>query len=112
MEVPTETQHEDDDQAVASRTNLESEQISMASLAFWVGIFRRNMIQIFGLRKKITKTKNLQTYAIAALIPGMYLGLSCDLKIVPPLIPATPPNATNKALASARFHCPRTLFAW
>ena len=48
---------------------------------------------------------------IVVYMPGLYVGLSCSLNTVLPIIPPIPPAPTSVALASALFHWPRILFA-
>jgi hypothetical protein len=45
------------------------------------------------------------------IIPGLYSGASSVRKTVPPMMPPIPPAPTLSAEVSARFHCPRMLFA-
>ena len=91
--ITAQPQYADDDQAIATVVD-KNETVSKSPVP------------------GSSSRKKRETHAIAALIPGIYLGASWDLKMVPPLIPPMPPHPTNKALVNARFHCPRTLLAW
>lgn len=70
-----------------------------------------NTLDLQALSARHDTLQTQKTYTMAAYIPGLYLGASCDLNTNAPIMPPSPPMATNTALQKVLVQWPRMLLA-